>query len=564
MKITRVNFVLGLLCSNALSAAAQPLFEIIPLTQSTLQLGRNQVVTVQYRVTNKTSVTRSLTMQPVVGITQQISGDNYCDNPFTLTTNQSCLLSLSLDGSMLSSNVKSIPVICKTQGNGDNSPDPFLCSRPSFLNSIQITGIPRATIPLSAHPAIFTLQNGGPPATLTVTNHTDSPRPAVNITATLPTSWSDVTQNSDDCQILAPGQSCDLVFTPGNTSHTTEVVPVQGLNTLTTTVDMSVETVSTTALSQNVSTLGLSVNNTSLNAALTGNPRKIIITNTGASTAFDVTYSISTALPSGTTITPGTCGTISPGATCELSITPGASDGASAMIVSGSNTNTLHSDIDVLTYGSTYQSGYIFAVDDTTPNTESMGGKITALEDQASAGAPSNPNGSQWTFDLVAVYAISITSTPSNPIPNVNNTEGQSACYGARDGSCNTTNILAYYDTESGASSNTYAAGRCLGNIDGYSDWVLPAICQLGYGNQLAYACGSQSAPTVQQNIQTTLIDNGNLGNFQEGYYWSSTQGDPSANTRAHYKSFITSNSFLGGTTKNNSFGVRCIRDLDY
>ena len=188
MKITHVSFILGIVCSTALNAAAQPLFEIIPLTPSDLQLGRNQVVTVQYRVTNKTSLTRSLTMQPVVGITQQISGDNYCDNPFTLTTNQSCLLSLSIDGSMLSPSVRNVPVICKTQNNGYDSPDPFLCSRPSAQNSLHITGIPRATIPLSAHPAIFTLQQNGPPATLTVTNHTDKQRPAVNITATLPAS----------------------------------------------------------------------------------------------------------------------------------------------------------------------------------------------------------------------------------------------------------------------------------------------------------------------------------------------------------------------------------------
>ena len=301
-----------------------------------------------------------------------------------------------------------------------------------------------------------------------------------------------------------------------------------------------------------------------------------MIKNTGASTAFGVAYSISPALPSGTRITPGTCGTISPGGACELTVTPGSNDGTSALVVSGTNTNTLNSDIDVLTYGSTYQSGYVFAVDDTTPDTESIGGKITALEDQALAGAPDNPNGIRWSSDAqgnddggVAIYAINTTSTPSNPSPDVKQNDLQLNCNGATDGSCNTTNILAYYDTELNVPPTYYASGLCLADIDGYSDWFLPSICQLGYGRYVA-ECGSQLAPAVQQNIETTLIDNGHISDvhLQEGYYWSSTQeGNPNfkpPKTHANYKSFLTTDPFNGAGDKNNLLGVRCIRDLDY
>jgi hypothetical protein len=75
-------------------------------------------------------------------------------------------------------------------------------------------------------------------------------------------------------------------------------------------------------LTASVQSLVLSVNDPTINAALTGNSRQITITNTGATAATGLNISYE-ALPSGTTVS-GTCeGTIEPGTSCTMTITPG-------------------------------------------------------------------------------------------------------------------------------------------------------------------------------------------------------------------------------------------------
>ena len=132
-----------------------------------------------------------------------------------------------------------------------------------------------------------------------------------------------------------------------------------------------------TTLSISLASLTLSAKQPSLNPALTGNPRVLTITNTGAEEAVDVAITSSPPLPVGTTVSPAACATIpAAGGTCVLTITPGSvptaavGDTASApavVTIAGSNTNTLTSQIAVLAYGSVYQAGYVFAVDDTLP-----------------------------------------------------------------------------------------------------------------------------------------------------------------------------------------------------
>ncbi len=73
-----------------------------------------------------------------------------CSNPFTLTPSSSCLLSLNLDGSQLPQHVISGPEICKTNGPGDNTPSPFLCSQPSAADSLNILVIASPTVTLTS------------------------------------------------------------------------------------------------------------------------------------------------------------------------------------------------------------------------------------------------------------------------------------------------------------------------------------------------------------------------------------------------------------------------------
>jgi hypothetical protein len=131
--------------------------------------------------------------------------------------------------------------------------------------------------------------------------------------------------------------------------------------------------------------LALSVNNTELNAALTGTPRSITITNTGTAAAEGIAYSTSTAPPADAGVSTTCAATLAAAASCTITVTPGLTPTAAAgdlnpvpvvLSILGSNTNTVTTVVSVLTYGSVYQSGYVFAIDDTTAVSGSIGGKV--------------------------------------------------------------------------------------------------------------------------------------------------------------------------------------------
>ncbi len=324
-----------------------------------------------------------------------------------------------------------------------------------------------------------------------------------------------------------------------------------------------------TTLSASVSSLALSVNNTGLSANLTGNPRRITLTNTGSTPAKSVGYAASPALPAGTTISPANCGDLAPAATCILTITPGATASAATgdtnptpvtLTISGTNTNILVPTLNVLGLGSVYQSGYVFAVDDTTPNTGNIGGKVAALTDQA---AP-YPNGTIWSSNG---NGASNSDAAFDDVPGVYeaSTNPPAACNGNLDGACTSQVIVAFYappQTNPAVNRSYYAAGLCSAIIAGFPDWYLPAICEMGYDNFSAgTGCGTQGAPTTQ-NMQSSLVDNGDIGNIF-GIYWSSNEYSPQPSQYGWLQDFTTDGSGgQGPVDKFQPLGVRCARAM--
>jgi hypothetical protein len=367
----------------------------------------------------------------------------------------------------------------------------------------------------------------------------------------------------------------------------------------------------TTTLSTSVSTLALSVTGLT-QFGVNGTPssglaRVVTVTNTGALTATNLSVILPT-LPSGSSSST-TCGsTLTPSASCTITITPGAtatSDGTNPctgltapvpgeITVSADNATTTTVGVVVLGYGCIYQGGYVFALDDTTPNTSSVGGKVAAISDQA----PAFPNGVVWgsnggssvnvSFDLIP--GISETSTTVSGSPsytdfsawfsttytNLNPFTSASfaSCAGSFDGSCNTANIVTFYSqfitnftggggpftASAGPTSlSFYAAGLCSQTIAGLTDWYLPAICEMGYGSGTA-PCGTMGSPG-SQNIQGNLV--GSLGLNLTGSFWSSTEFSFAPTTNAHVQVFdVGSGSAQGVVNKSNLLGVRCVRSL--
>lgn len=328
-----------------------------------------------------------------------------------------------------------------------------------------------------------------------------------------------------------------------------------------------------TTLAASVSTLALSTSGLT-EYGIAGTPssglaRRITITNTGALTASALSVVTATALPSGTTMST-TCGsTLAPGASCTVTVTPGAtatSDGTNpctvgttpapaVLSVSGSNTNTVNTDIVVLGYRCISQGGFVYALDDTTSATTSVGGKVLTTTDQL-AGIFWASDGSAAAYD--SIYGIDETSTALVASPSAAPAYGQSACNGATDGACDTNNIYLYYTfsaTNAPISLVQYAAGACKMTIGGHSDWYLPAICEMGYGNA---GCGSSVAP-VMQNAQSDLVDAS--GATLSGLYWSATEYSGTPQNTAWVQSFATGGSSTQATaSKGTALHARCSR----
>lgn len=366
----------------------------------------------------------------------------------------------------------------------------------------------------------------------------------------------------------------------------------------------------TTALSTSVTSLALSKTGyTEYGVSRTpssGVARTITITNTGQYPAMNLSISYP-SWPSGTNAS-SNCGTsLAAGSFCTITITPGStatSDGtnpctagtapvAQTIAISADNASTVSSAAIILGYGCVYQGGYVYAFDDTTPDSSSVGGKVVTTSDQAQT----YPNGIMWSSNGIdGNYNVSydviplISETASAPTYNsaqstYNNTYANSGtfpfppsmnfvnCSGAIDGACNTNNILAFYnvyitnygigslpyDVSSGTTNfNFYAAGLCKQSIGSYADWYLPAICEMGYGIN---ACGTSDIPTIQ-NIQKSLIDISGFLN-PSGQYWSSTEYADYAQFNAWFEVFAPNNSSNQySDPKTIYLGVRCSRAL--
>ncbi len=279
--------------------------------------------------------------------------------------------------------------------------------------------------------------------------------------------------------------------------------------------------------------LALSINSPGATPALTGNPRIIRIQNTGAIPANNVQVSAS-GLPANTSITSNTCtGILNPGATCDITLTPGANASMNATntactLAPGtepvSATVTVNADDAmptninalVLGYGCIYQGGFIFSVDDTTPNTGSISGKVTALTDETTS--------LPWAVVTDNTQADSLTNGFAN------------------------TNALA---TPLGQYP---AAQACLNKSNqGFSDWFMPAICELGRYVTGGFPAGCNS---TSPNLYTTLHTN-NLGGFVNGDYWSSTEYSGTS-LAAWYQNFSDGNQAFDA--KSTTYSVRSIR----
>ena len=226
-----ITFVTATLLASSLFAATQPKFVLTPLTPTTLSIELNETKTVQYQVSNSTKITRTLTMLPIRGIQQITSSAGACTNPFTLSQNQSCLLSLSFTGNTLPGNITTGPEICATNDEGDNTPDPFLCSQPSLANSLNITVFPLAPITFVGDSALTLIANGTSTGTMSIQNISGRTI-APGVTAHFEGTALNGLVTATTCGEILNNQTCTITFTAKLTNIKSTTFPIYGANTL--------------------------------------------------------------------------------------------------------------------------------------------------------------------------------------------------------------------------------------------------------------------------------------------------------------------------------------------
>lgn len=296
------------------------------------------------------------------------------------------------------------------------------------------------------------------------------------------------------------------------------------------------------------STLTLSVTGlTTTTGEDSGRPRVFTIENQGPVTATGIACLTSDSASIASIVCNG-CENIANGDTCTVTITPTGTPSAAVadnimpmpvtLTIEGNNTNTLSPTVNVLTYGSFYQAGWLFSIIETENPSESIGGTVAAEEDSAAQKTTTYSPGDQNTTN---------------------------AMYDGFNGLANTNAMVAHYGQD-----ETYSATVCTDYAGGgYNDWYLPAICQMGFGgSDEGFGCGD--APGSIPNIQFNLLiinDNQNFNfNTDEGSaYWSSTASEKPSPQNAWAQTFAIAgepgNQFnsigVGGV-----FGIRCVRAI--
>lgn len=338
---TKVWSILLVFFSISLQAGTQPLFTLTPLTPTKFSIASDETATVQYRIVNQTNVTRTLMLANFssrAGIRQVTSGIKACSNPFRLMPLESCVLTLSMHGSELVSDVKGEPAICKTKGGTSHQPDPFLCSRASKADGLDIIPVDEKRPVLFVEPSTLSLITNGNTQSLTVTNSATH-LIARNIRADFSGTELDgnVSQDASGCEYVEPGKSCTLTFTPGANAISLTSFPIEGDNTLI--VGASIEVISDT-------TAGISV---------TGSPivleynelENLIVTNN--STLVDATNIQVHNVPTSITVGSTGCDVVARnGGTCTLSFSAGTTAVTETMLdIYGDNTSRTAATIAV-------------------------------------------------------------------------------------------------------------------------------------------------------------------------------------------------------------------------
>lgn len=111
MKKIAIFLVLNYIFTNY-TFASTPLWTFTPLTPTSVSVTSSTSVYVDYLITNHGSITHNIALQPFPFSVRTINPFD-CGKVFTLEPNQSCILSIFVDGAEIGKNFQFGPVLCE-------------------------------------------------------------------------------------------------------------------------------------------------------------------------------------------------------------------------------------------------------------------------------------------------------------------------------------------------------------------------------------------------------------------------------------------------------------------
>jgi hypothetical protein len=465
-------FIIIFFVSNLAYATTQPKFTLTPITPTTISLQSIDVKTVKYIVTNKTKITRTLTMEQIQGVSQNTSLSGACANPFTLATNQSCTLVLNISGSTSPNLFNAGPKICKTINEQNNTPDPFLCSQPSLNNTLNVTVLPTASI--TSSPKLLVLSADSGIGTIRVTNNSTSIT-ANNISAQISDTVLEynVIQDASSCKTLAPGKYCDIIFTVASDANDVSATKFAISGTNTTKTQATIKIVKADVAFIEVTNSPLILQGTTQGFLTIQNTTNVEATNISAS-----------GVPSNIEQVSSNCSTLAAYGTCTLYFT--SLDGLSILPTLVSITGTTAST-----------TGAVIAVNGTTYVLNIASGSPLNLIAGGTAGSIVVKNDS-----LFSLYNIAADFSNTALYGKVSQT-GSTCPEGLAPGAECTLSFTP--GTTSAVATNFPITGT---NADGSASATVDGVISISYPNYYVYARGSTSITRCAIDTSTGLITN--------------------------------------------------------
>ncbi len=352
-----------------------------------------------------------------------------------------------------------------------------------------------ATLGVTPSPLVVTAN--GPTGSMTVTN-TSALVTALNVTSDFTGTALDgaVTETGNTCASVAPGESCSLTFTPGNSVVPEIQFVIAGSNTAS--VDAAIEI-------QSGSTLTAVSPGSGPASGGTG----VTLTGTGLTGATGLTFDGIAAtfvnVVNSTTVT---------------AVTPAHAAGVVDVV------------IDTPAGGATLPNGYTYA--STAVGQPSGGGVIAVLNgglNNLIAATADNSTGIEWGGSGIVVGVSAQSSTDGAA-----NTAAIVAALGNNGGTPYAVQLCNDFEVDSQGNVPCQAGNAC------YDDWFLPA--------------GNNSTATGQLNGLFT--NRAAIGGFANATYWSSTEFSGNPALSAWGQDFSSGVALT--SSKNLNLRVRCVR----